>query len=989
MLGKRSSSSARAVWIWSLACVGVAVSHAAARPCEPDWQPLFPSGFQGGPVLALTTFDPDGDGPQGDSLYAVVAPTFEVRRPGAPQGFQIGPVRRWNGRGWDLVGNDVFSEVGSREIPTRASIVPFDRDGAGPLPATLVVVGPDIVTLVESVPNRTGAWLDGETWRPIIADGSSSSTAYDAEVFSGELWIGGEFYGPESQYAISRWNGEDVAEFPLVGRVNDLQSWDADGDGSAPAVLVIGGAFGPLENEPGPRNIAIWDGTNLLEVPSNVGEFGIVNALGVYDTDQDGPGPTELYVALQRLGAESLSVVIYNGESWRVLAISPDDYGFSGPVFGRFWEHDDDGTGPIKSALYFSSRNRPPDGQLSRWDGITLTAVGGPDPLAPNGITGGPAGAVFGSGSPRASGLVEAMATFDLDGDGPRPTELIVGGGFAAATMPPLAISPEGTEPACVNEVTSWFLAGWNGAEWTGLSRGLSSVPRWIPLVYSITPVDPDPNDGEPGWLYVHGNFATAGSVPIARVAGTGYFPSTSIDWGLNGSNARWSATRGWERAGLDLEISPRTIERAIETTCRFDPDGEGPASEALHIGGSFDMIDGVIAGPLARWNSGAQTWENFGSLDSPSAAVYDMVRWDPDGEGPRAAELFVAGNFRSVTFNGVTAHGSVVSWNGERWASTGFELAQVWFDARGLVVHDADGPGGQPSMLVAHGWFDFAASNGLARGIAAYDGVAWSRVGDGAFSVPGSNSLIVGTAASFDEDGDGPLPPTLFSAAYRLQWTPQGGSPIPMNGLARLEGASWVSAGLQEGNCDPIVNDLIEYDVDGPGLKPRALVATGSFQIPSGEDTAIAALVADQWELLGSGLRMGEELDLAIFLGASGCRVRPPDPGHGVRLAVFDDDGAGPNQEGLFVGGLFTTAGGHSSWGFAKWGCTLTSPAPCIGDADGNASVNFLDVTTVLANFGTASEQAGGLGDADGDGAVSFADITAVLCHFGAECER
>jgi hypothetical protein len=53
--------------------------------------------------------------------------------------------------------------------------------------------------------------------------------------------------------------------------------------------------------------------------------------------------------------------------------------------------------------------------------------------------------------------------------------------------------------------------------------------------------------------------------------------------------------------------------------------------------------------------------------------------------------------------------------------------------------------------------------------------------------------------------------------------------------------------------------------------------------------------------------------------------------------------------------------------------------PPVCFGDANRDGSVNFLDVTTVLAQFGGAGPQ----GDADFDGDVDFGDATAVLANF------
>ncbi|MBL8746374.1 MAG: endonuclease/exonuclease/phosphatase family protein [Phycisphaerae bacterium] len=57
--------------------------------------------------------------------------------------------------------------------------------------------------------------------------------------------------------------------------------------------------------------------------------------------------------------------------------------------------------------------------------------------------------------------------------------------------------------------------------------------------------------------------------------------------------------------------------------------------------------------------------------------------------------------------------------------------------------------------------------------------------------------------------------------------------------------------------------------------------------------------------------------------------------------------------------------------------------PPPCEGDADGDGVVNFADITSVLANWGTS----GPAGDADHDGSVNFADITRVLASWGNTC--
>ena len=57
-----------------------------------------------------------------------------------------------------------------------------------------------------------------------------------------------------------------------------------------------------------------------------------------------------------------------------------------------------------------------------------------------------------------------------------------------------------------------------------------------------------------------------------------------------------------------------------------------------------------------------------------------------------------------------------------------------------------------------------------------------------------------------------------------------------------------------------------------------------------------------------------------------------------------------------------------------------------CPGDADGDGTVTFDDLTLVLGNFGT-SVPPGTIGDVNGDGMVDFDDLTLVLGNFGATC--
>lgn len=82
------------------------------------------------------------------------------------------------------------------------------------------------------------------------------------------------------------------------------------------------------------------------------------------------------------------------------------------------------------------------------------------------------------------------------------------------------------------------------------------------------------------------------------------------------------------------------------------------------------------------------------------------------------------------------------------------------------------------------------------------------------------------------------------------------------------------------------------------------------------------------------------------------------------------------------FTGTVFFKCGPHCGSGM-RGSIIVVAPPPCAGDADGNRSVNFADITSVLSNFNGA----GPAGDADRNGSVNFADITSVLVNFNLPC--
>ncbi len=61
-------------------------------------------------------------------------------------------------------------------------------------------------------------------------------------------------------------------------------------------------------------------------------------------------------------------------------------------------------------------------------------------------------------------------------------------------------------------------------------------------------------------------------------------------------------------------------------------------------------------------------------------------------------------------------------------------------------------------------------------------------------------------------------------------------------------------------------------------------------------------------------------------------------------------------------------------------------APCGCVGDLDGNGTIDLTDLSTLLSHFGTSGASPAD-GDLDGDGDVDLTDLSAMLSMFGTDC--
>ena len=210
-------------------------------------------------------------------------------------------------------------------------------------------------------------------------------------------------------------------------------------------------------------------------------------------------------------------------------------------------------------------------------------------------------------------------------------------------------------------------VAKWDGSGWSPLGEGIGGLPS-----------EPGPNwaravavfdDGSGPKLFVAGTFTTAGSVATSGIA----------SW----DGASWAAVGG------GLGQTPGGHIPSANALAVFD-DGHGPA---LYVGGYFELIGGISARNIARWDGAAWTALGAGVGSTPNDQVWTLAGFN-DGTGPA---LFVGGSFDDA--GGMPISG-LARWRGGQWSDVAGGVTGGAVEA--LAAYD-DGSG--PSLMVG-GWF-------------------------------------------------------------------------------------------------------------------------------------------------------------------------------------------------------------------------------------------------------------------------------------------
>jgi trimeric autotransporter adhesin len=677
-------------------------------------------------------------------------------------------------------------------------------------------------------------------------------------------------------------SGQDCAPswtlFPGGGCGNDILDmiiFDEDGEGPDPSVLIVAGSFFTIGGVVAPK-IARWDGHTWTHVGGGMNND--VDCLAVFDEDGRGPNPPRLFAggSFTTAGFQPANKIArWDGHAWSAVGGGVNNDG----VFALL-AADLDGDGAGQPVLYvggnFTMAGGAPANRIAQWDGHAWSPLGA-------GITG-------------SESNVGTMTTFDSDGPGAAPNELVVGGTFAAA------------DALQVNHV-----ARWDGMSWSALGVGVTGNPGGA-IVHALRVFDEDGAGPASSRLFVGGSFQSAGG-------------DASIQ-----SLARWNGI-AWSSIGDVIGGGEYVNGMYVH-----DVDGPGVQSPRLYVGGYFNSVGGVAAKSIAAWDG--QSWSSLGAGVTDKGGTIDvLLEFDEDGHGPLTPTLYVGGRFDGIADLWANENYNIARWNGSQWLGLGIGLDGF---VGAMTVHDIDGEGPQEPALVVGGGFNAAAGYPM-PGITAYDDGEWLPLGAGlegivyallSCEVECQPSTLIAAGTFIDSGGDtsvkkiatwdgatwhslggGVSGGTFASEVFALcLWDPDDSGPQPasvyaggefthaggvlVNRIARWNGTSWSSLA---GGMDDAVYCLHVYDPDGAGPQPSALFAGGEFGNAGGVSAVrIAKWNGAAWSPLGTGL------------SASFARA--------YALASFDTDGVGPLHTELYVGGVFSSAGGVPAANIARW---------------------------------------------------------------------
>ncbi len=462
---------------------------------------------------------------------------------------------------------------------------------------------------------------------------------------------------------------------------------------------------------------------------------------------------------------------------------------------------------------------------------------------------------------------------------------LVAGGAFGAST------------DSTLNNIGAWDGTAWHpfgtGMGWTNNREEVYTLIVWQ------------------GKLVAGGRISSAGGVPIYNVAQWDGSAWSSVSTGTNGdvwafglleNGARLVMAGAFNFAGgnaVGVSSWDGATWNLYNGGANSGVEGMAVYRGKIVVTGPFDKVGGVKANHAAQWDG--TTWRAMsgGITSNPweirSPRVFPAVI--PYGS------LCVIGGFLQGA--GSIISPNLVAWNDTTWLTMG-DGQGTDFDVRALYPYE--------DHLIAGGYFITAGSR-KALQVGSFDGTTWLSLANGVNGAPVStftefgNALITGgnftkasgvtvnniarwNGSAWSALGTGTNGSVFALTVYNGQliaggtFTTAGGTSATY--IAAWNGTSWSALG---GGVNNTVSTL--------GVWNGQLVVGGRFTQAGGVSAScIATWDGTQWHALGAGL-------------AGSNNSQTPGP-HALAQAVFHDQ--------LVIGGNFTSAGGVSANYIAAW---------------------------------------------------------------------
>lgn len=346
-------------------------------------------------------------------------------------------------------------------------------------------------------------------------------------------------------------------------------------------------------------------------------------------------------------------------------------------------------------------------------------------------------------------------------------------------------------------------------------------------------------------------------------------------------------------------------VNRSVRAMQRWDPDGAGPATPVVVVGGDMLLADRTPVNHIAAFDPATGLWQSLGVgtngpvtclLELPNGhllvggvftmaggvaanylAEWDGTAWSPFAGGVDSGvfalcnapngDVVAAGHFG--TAGGVPAL-RIARWDGAVWHPLGSGLPHFVLAVAAMANGD----------VIAGGTF----VGGNLQRIARWDGTAWSPLGAGpdgivrTLQVRANGDLLVGGALYFGGT-------TTYGLATwnGTVWTPMPGCPQPIHAVAETPGGDLFVGGSFPGiavgqfrpslaHWNGAVWDSMGSGADGQvdavvALPNGEVLAGGQFGVVDGVPASrIARWNGANWSHLGAG-QLSLPLRTAVFL--------------------------------------------------------------------------------------------------------------------------